>query len=112
MAKVTVPSDTLATFQTIGKSICLRNRKEGYTVSKVSRPRFVSLESEELVFDQAKATLGEWRGLTDGQRQEWQELGLVGYMDGIDLFMREGWKAGLQSIYGYARYGQNVYMKG
>jgi len=112
MAKVTIPSDTFSTFQTLGKSVCLRQRKEGFTVSKVSRPRFVSLESEELIKDQAEATLGEWRGLTDGQKQDWQELAEEGYQDGIDLFMREGWKAGLQSIYGYARYGQNVYMKG
>lgn len=112
MAKVTVPSDTLATFQTIGKSITVRDRKEGYTVSKTGRPTFVSAESEELIKEQAEATFEAWRGLSQQERDDWQELAEEGYEDGIDLFMREGFKAGLQSVCGYARCGQNVCVAG
>lgn len=112
MAKVTFPVTSFSTFQTLGKGITLRNRKEGFTVSKTSRPRLVSSEAEELIDETSEAKIGEWQGLTEGQKQDWHDLGEESFVDGMTAFMREGFKSSLQSLYGYARYGQNVYIKG
>ena len=112
MAKVTTPSDTFKSFQTVGRGITLRLTRSGYAVSKSPKPVFTSAQAQELIDDNFQARLKEWQELSEGQKQEWKTLGLQSVQSGFSLFIQEGWKSFLQGIYGVARYGQNVYMKG
>jgi len=110
MVKVVSPNAPLSLFQTTGNALILRERKEGFTVSKSFVSRNQPEESQEIVRLVGEARRGEWEGLSGPARTAWDTLALENYQTGFQLFMQEGWKRYLQSIYGYARYNQQVYL--
>ena len=99
MAQVDEPSDTLKSYFSIGKVFACCNLKGYYYIRKLVSPLFVSQKSESLIVNETKFIL-----------EEWQDLGEPAYLTGLDLFFRESYKSGLQSIFDVAVFDQNVFM--
>lgn len=110
MAKVVDPDESFKLYQSKANSLVLRNRKEGYTVSKIGKPTNVPQASRTIIEAIRDAKNKQWRELTDEQRLAWSNLAVDNQQTGYQLFFQEGWKQQLNSRYGYARYGQNVYL--
>ena len=110
MVKVVSPDEPISIFQTTGGAIVLRERKEGCTVSKNFVNRAQPATSQAIVRIVGEARANEWRDLAPGDKTAWEELAADNFQTGFQLFMQEGWKRYLQSIYGFARYDQQVYM--
>lgn len=108
MAKVTTPSDTLINFQTLGKSVTLRERKEGSVVSGLGKVISRSSGSQSFVDEINEAYDEEWEGLTPSEKQAYEDLGEDSFQTGYSLFKSESFKSSTQSVCGYAKCGQNV----
>lgn len=110
MVKVVEPDEPISLYQTTGGIIILRSRKEGYTVSKNFVNRNQPETAQAIARYVGEARHGEWLALSAEEREAWGILAEDNYQTGWQLFVQEGWKRYLQSIYGFARYNQQVYM--
>ena len=105
MAKVISPNETFETTKRVGERILLKNRREGFTVTVQALTRkmvFFKENNDDLIKNQLQT---RWEALTPAEKNEWEQLGAVVFMDGETFYKQEEKKSMTQGFYKIAIYG-------
>lgn len=110
MVKVIGTDDDVKFMVSVGKCMTYQRRRGNNYAIKFYRPTTKRKETlnpyYRLIYDNQKTL---WAGLSQGQKDLWNSKGQGFGMTGFELYIQEGWKSNLSSIYGVGRYGQSVY---
>lgn len=110
MTKVITPEDDLVFFCSLGKSITLQKRRGNINAVKFYKPtkkRKATLDPffRSIYLNQKSL----WDNLSQAEKDQWNNKGQQYGMTGLELYIQEGWKSNLSSVYGLGKYGQSVY---
>lgn len=113
MTIVSTPPDDLLFFISLGGSITLQRRRGGRYGTKIylgTKKRKVTLDPfYRLIFNNQKQL---WSGLSQSEKDNWNNKGQTYGMTGEELYIQEGWKSNLSAVYHLGRYKQSYYGAG